>query len=425
MTILATTYAVNPYKGSEDGMGWNFVLQISRFNKVIAITRKNNKEHIETYMNENPNELYKNIEFRYYDLPKWARFWKKGSRGAMLYYYLWQMFMPLFIIRNKIKFDIAHNLNFHNDWTPSFLWLIGKPLVWGPVGHHPKIKKDYLKDYSFKVKLKNNVNWLIKNMFWRLDPFLRITKWKSKKIICMNSSVFNHLKNIEHKSEVMPSVASERLSTSSEKVTKGFNVISVGRLTPLKGFDMTIKSFAKFLSNFSILEKDEIKLTLVGSGSHEAYYKKLVVELGIEKNVKFIPWIERKSLVELYESSSVFLFPSHEGAGMVVSEALSFGLPVVTLDNYGPGEFIDESCGIKVKQNKYENVINDLSCSLYNLLRDESLMNKLSEGAKIKYESYFNWNNRGNKLKQVYQELLTNEKFKEGHISQDSILTSN
>jgi len=29
MNILATTYAVNPYKGSEDGMGRNFVFQIS------------------------------------------------------------------------------------------------------------------------------------------------------------------------------------------------------------------------------------------------------------------------------------------------------------------------------------------------------------------------------------------------------------
>ena len=38
-TILATAYAINPYKGSEDGMGWNFVLQIAKFNRVIALTR--------------------------------------------------------------------------------------------------------------------------------------------------------------------------------------------------------------------------------------------------------------------------------------------------------------------------------------------------------------------------------------------------
>ena len=38
----------------------------------------------------------------------------------------------------------AYNLNFHNDWTPTFLWVFKKPLVWGPVGHHPKVPKEYI-----------------------------------------------------------------------------------------------------------------------------------------------------------------------------------------------------------------------------------------------------------------------------------------
>lgn len=143
-TILATAYAINPYKGSEDGMGWNFVMQIARFNKVIAITRENNRIHIEKYMSENPNSLYSNIQFLYFDLPYWMRFWEKGGRGAMLYYLMWQRGIVGFIKRQKLAFDNAHNLNFHNDWTPSFLWKLEKPFVWGPVGHHPSIPSQYL-----------------------------------------------------------------------------------------------------------------------------------------------------------------------------------------------------------------------------------------------------------------------------------------
>ena len=115
MKILATTYAVNPYKGSEDGMGWNFILQIARFNEVITVTRKNNREHIEAYMEENPSELYKNITFLYFDLPYWMRFWKRGNKGALIYYYLWQMVMPLFIKKKNISFDNnADKLAVHN-----------------------------------------------------------------------------------------------------------------------------------------------------------------------------------------------------------------------------------------------------------------------------------------------------------------------
>jgi hypothetical protein len=138
-TILATAYAVNPYKGSEDGMGWNMILQIARFQKVIAVTRENNEPKIAQYMKENPSKLYDNIQFEYFDLPYWMRFWKKGGRGAMLYYWMWQRGIVGFIQKKGFVFDIAHNLNFHNDWTPSYLWKLNKPFVWGPVGHHPKI----------------------------------------------------------------------------------------------------------------------------------------------------------------------------------------------------------------------------------------------------------------------------------------------
>jgi len=105
-TILASVYAVNPYKGSEDATGWNFVLQIARFNKVIAITRENNQENIEKYILENPDEVYKNIEFLYFDLPYYMRFWKKGGRGAMLYYLMWQKGILGYIKKQKIKYEI-------------------------------------------------------------------------------------------------------------------------------------------------------------------------------------------------------------------------------------------------------------------------------------------------------------------------------
>ncbi len=146
-TILVTAYAVNPFKGSEDGMGWNFVCQIARFNKVIAVTRENNRPHIEKFIAAHPDEKYGNIQFLYFDLPYWMRFWKRKGQGAMLYYWMWQIAMPGFIRKTGVNFDVVHNLNFHNDWTPSYLWKLNKPMVWGPIGHHPRIPSRYLASY--------------------------------------------------------------------------------------------------------------------------------------------------------------------------------------------------------------------------------------------------------------------------------------
>lgn len=404
-TILATAYAINPYKGSEDGMGWNFVCQIARFHKVIAITRENNREHIEKYMSENPQAIYENMQFLYFDLPYWQRFWKKGSRGAMFYYWLWQKGIVGFIKKQKLDFDIVHNLNFHNDWTPSYLWKLKKPFVWGPIGHHPKIPKQYLKPYKSKYKFKNNFTWQIKKYFWKYSFALKKTVKKADFIFCMNSNVAKVL-NLENKRyQIMPSVATEDFGFEKNKTHSKFCLISAGRLVPLKGFDLTIQAFAEFLHHVSPEEKENCELVIVGKGAELDFYKNLCKEKNITNYVKFIDWIERKDLMTLYQESSAFLFPSHEGAGMVVAEALSFGLPVICLDNSGGGEFINSDCGFAIPLQGYNNTIKDLSKAIQKLYQSPNLRNEMSQNARQHFENHFHWNRRGETLKECYKKI--------------------
>ncbi len=405
-TILATCYAVNPYKGSEDAMGWNFVYQIARFRKVFVITRENNKSHIENYMKENPDPVYQNMNFLYFDLPYWMRFWKNGSRGALLYYYLWQRGIVLFIKKQKLNFDIAHNVNFHNDWTPSFLWKLKKPLVWGPVGHHPLIPKQYLKDYSQKYLLKDRLTWMVKNFFWKVSPSLKKTVQNSQHIWCMNSGVPNKLKLKKERYSLYPSVASEDFCGKDEMTVKSdFTVISVGRFVPLKGFDLTIRSFARFIALLSKENQKKCKLILVGTGEQKKLYQSLIKRYRIQNFIEIIEWIDRRELMKLYEKSSVFLFPSHEGAGMVVPEALSFGLPVVCLQNEGPGEFITEKCGFTVPQQEYNRTLTGLSSALFRLFSEKNLYKEMSNAARNHYLERFSWEKRGEHLNEIYNKL--------------------
>ena len=404
-TILATCYAVNPFKGSEDGMGWNFINQIARYNKVIAITRENNREAIEKYMLQNPAEIYQNITFLYFDLPYWLRFWKKGSRGAMLYYTMWQKGIVHFIMKQNITFDIVHNVNFHNDWTPSYLWKLKKPFIWGPIGHHPLIPSQYLQPYSKKYLLKDKATWIIKKIFWKLSFGLQKTVIKSSHIFCMNSGVEKQL-NLKNKSfSIMPSVATEDFFSGVFNKKENFQIISVGRFVPLKGFDLTILSFIKFLENKSEMEKEKCKLSLVGTGPEKDFYKKIITQHRVEKNIEIIEWIDRIELMKLYEKSSLFLFPSHEGAGMVVAEALSFGLPVICLDNEGPGEFINAKCGFAISHNDYDASILELSNAIQKLYSDANSLEKMSKNARIHFEENFTWNKKGEILKEVYNQF--------------------
>ena len=86
--VLVSSYACEPGRGSEPGVGWNWVRQIARHNPTWIITRWNNKAPIERALEQDP---LPNAHFVYFDLPRWASWWKKGARGLHLYYYLWQL----------------------------------------------------------------------------------------------------------------------------------------------------------------------------------------------------------------------------------------------------------------------------------------------------------------------------------------------
>lgn len=399
-TILATAYDIDPYKGSESATGWNFVYQIARFNKVIVITRKNNKKSIDKYIKEF-NIDTSNMEFYYYDLPYWMRFWKKGARGSSFYFYLWQMFMPLFVKMKKIDFDIAHNINFHTDAFPTFLWLLKKPTVWGTVNHNEKIPTQYLS--SRKEILKENIKWNIKKLLWNFDIFIYLARKKSILVLGGNSSVQLRLKIKPERFISFSQVGSEK-NIYKKKFKDTFNILVIGRFFTIKSFDIAIKSFARFLE-INKFNKN-ISLTIVGKGPKEKELKQLVKHLKIEEYVNFIDWIEKKDLDVIYKNASLFLFPSHEGAGMVVVEALSFGLPVVCFNNYGPGELIDESCALAIDYSTYLISIEHFSNALTKLYTNKEFCNSLSDGAVKKFNNEYEWNQKGLKLKDIYDGII-------------------
>lgn len=407
-TALITAYAVNPFKGSEDGIAWNIIRQMATHNEVIAITRKNNQGPIDAYLADNPLPANTTLKFAYFDLPYWMRFWKKGERGALLYHYLWHFAVVFFILKQRFNFDIAHHLNFNNDWTPSFLWLLGKPFIWGPIGHHPKVPFAYIKQYGIKAIFLEELKWLVKKGFWMFDPFLKITKYKASKIIGMNSSVQEVLSLADEKIVVIPAAGNERpVIRKMKEESNKFRVLSIGRLVSLKGFDLTIHAFADFYQQLSKNEQTNAQLILIGKGPQKKFLKKIIKKYKLPLNtILYMDWMDRRELAQYYANSQVFLFPSHEGAGMVVPEALSYGLPVVCFDNHGPGEFINESCGIAVPYSTYEASIAQFSSALTLLYRDEKKRNHLSRNAIRRFKTQFDWEEKGNRIEKIYASVL-------------------
>lgn len=412
--ILITAYAINPYKGSEDGTGWNWVKELAKYNQVIVITRENNLPHIERYLEEYVLEQESNMRFFGYDLPKYQRFWKRGSFGALPYFYLWQRSVPNFVREMELDFDIAHNLNFHNDWIPNFLWKLGKPTVWGPIGHHTKIRKDYiLPHYGIAEYLKDRIRWWIKLTFWVLSSNLKKGIEASEVILAVNHDVKNRIPGNSKRIVHMPAIGAPWQEASEKEEHPVLELLSIGRFVPLKGFDLTIRSFAKFYHELNPLRKDGVRLTIVGKGPYKNYLKRLAKELKVSEQIRFIDWIEKHKLEEIYKKSDIFLFPSHEGAGMVVPEAFVHGIPIICLDNSGPGESMDANSGIKVPFVDYEESLDLLAHAIHRLASDPAYRKVLATGARKRFETWFNWEAKGKMVNEIYEKILKQDKLVE------------
>jgi len=106
-------------------------------------------------------------------------------------------------------------------------------------------------------------------------------------------------------------------------------VFTLRRLAPRMGLDLAIKAMAPLL-----LERKELKFIIAGSGKLEKSLKALSASLGVRDRICFLGQLTDEHLKRCYEAADLFLLPTTalECFGLIILEALSFGLPVMATD---------------------------------------------------------------------------------------------
>lgn len=99
--------------------------------------------------------------------------------------------------------------------------------------------------------------------------------------------------------------------------------IAVGQFIERKGFDLLLRAWSR---------EFDARLYLIGGGSKREEYTKYLNEHQIH-NVTVMDYMPKEQLFELYRLSDVFVMPTREDIwGLVVSEAMANGLPVISSD---------------------------------------------------------------------------------------------
>lgn len=405
MKILVSAYACEPYKGSEPGIGWNWVRQIARFHETWVITRANNRAVIEQSTRLEP---LLGVHFVYFDLPRWATFWKKGRRGIYCYYYVWQCgaYFKANKLHRKLGFDLAHHVTFGKYWAPSFISLLPVPFLWGPVGGGESEPRSLWYSLSLRGKLYELARRLARRI-GEIDPFVRITAKRAKLALATTAQTEQRLRRLGCRAITVASHAAlpeeeiEKLQGIPSRQRRPFRVVSIGDLLHLKGYHLGLRAFARLHAQFP-----DAEYWLFGKGPERERLEKLADELGITREVTFWGCIERAQLLGKLGECDVLLHPAlHDSSGWASVEAMAAGRPVLCLDLGGTALQVTDGTGIKIPAISFDQTVQDLGDALTRLANDPDRRINMGEAARDRVKRYFNWDCKGEQLFVTYSQL--------------------
>lgn len=234
----------------------------------------------------------------------------------------YSMFWPKILLSTESKkkliymhSDIKSDMNrWVNGKRPHYLNLKGVITLYNSFDYLVSVS-----DETKNVNQKNLPNTIVQSKFTSAMNTLNLEN------INENKNKNNDFFTTSNKDNVLVSVINNEITTIPFNESD-FKIISMGRLSPEKGFDVLISAF-KLIVN----EKDNVKLYILGDGPLRDQLIKLIYELELEDSVFLVG--QKSNPFNIMSKCDLFTLTSHyEGQSMVLLESLTLKLDVLASD---------------------------------------------------------------------------------------------
>jgi len=354
-------------------------------NATRMLSNKGHKIYIFTSDKAIKLKLEKNMEihgFKKLKFLKYPDFWLSAPR-----------FIKCLKRIKKIKPDIIH------VHIPSFLGysaiLCSKTFKIPLVATYHTLLPNFLRYLPLpkaeRIKIMKDAAWFWTRRFYNRCDLVTTPSNAMKKILA------------KHRIKKPIKVLSNGVDTNifkPKKINKtGKKLLHVGRMSHEKNIDLVLKAFKLVLN-----KKPNTILQIAGHGPELERFKDLTRKLKIGKNVKFLGVVRDNRLVNLYQSSDIFITASTiETEGIVVLEAMACGLPIVGVNALAVPEIVKHNVnGIIANPNNEK----ELADSTLKLLENKDLREKFGKES-LKIVKEYDLNIIINKLEKIYKNLLS------------------
>lgn len=157
--------------------------------------------------------------------------------------------------------------------------------------------------------------------------------------------------------------------TKSNIATDELEVLYLGYLRDIKGIDVLIESF-------KLIKRDDVRLNIAGDGPERSSLEELAAG---DDRISFEGYVTGDNKTNAYRRADIFVLPTfHDPWGLVVNEAMEYGLPIITTESAGCSyELIDKNGLIVPTGNPHS-----LSIAIECLARKDSLRAEMGDDSK-------------------------------------------
>ncbi|HET6638609.1 MAG TPA: glycosyltransferase family 4 protein [Gemmatimonadota bacterium] len=176
-------------------------------------------------------------------------------------------------------------------------------------------------------------------------------------------------------------------------------ILFVGRLVARKGVDRLLQALATIADR-------EWRLEIVGFGPERDPLERRAAELGLSGRVEFLGRIANDALVAAYRRATCFVLPATlderadtEGLGVVLLEAMSYGVPVIATRRGGIVDIVEDGgTGVLVEDEPAE-----LARAVASILDDPQRGRALGRAGRASVRERFGWDSIVDRLDAVYR----------------------
>jgi len=417
MNVFLSAYACHPNRGSEPGVGWNWLKELSKDNIIWAFiySEQGQKKSVDEKINLLPHR--NNIHIVPITVPKFFQ-----HRLYRIRYEIWQWkaYHIAKKLKREIELDLIHHVTLASWWNCGHLWKLNVPFIFGPISGAQQTPEVGLPFLRTRDRIYEKIRILLFNLSWRLWQRPKLAMKKAIIVLVANPETEKKVKKIRKKKPVIlfPEIGVDKVSKnyvkhSIQDTGKQINLFWVGLLIARKNFGLLLEALAGLSSEINWV------LRVAGEGNLLEYWKKNAEKIGLQKHISFLGKVSYSQMSEQYRWANVLVFPSlREATGTVILESMSYGIPVIAFKIHGASVVLDDSCAILVSVINKQQMIRDFKEAIIKLYRNPQLRTKMGEAGRKRVLQNYLWEKRGVKMNAIYKDILSRANKK----SQDELL---